>query len=102
MWSPRPEEIVAMIDLDRASSTGALTWECTRAPDAPDSRFEGTLEVAAVDTHRCELRCSGLLRPPPLFGEAPEDPARAMLRALLRRLARLAEDPAPARSTRVS
>ena len=102
MWSPRPEEIVAMINLDRASSTGALTWECTRSSDAPDSRFEGTLEVVAVDAQRCELRCSGRLRPPPLFGETPEAPAGAMLRALLRHLARLAEDHAAARSTRAS
>ncbi len=74
-----------------------MVWEAA-GPLGLFPRFEGELILAAVDQERCELSLSGRYRPPPgkagqvLDGTLLAPAARATLRALLRRVARVLEE----------
>lgn len=74
-----------------------LSWEAT-GPKGLFPRFDGELHLASLDPDRAELHLSGRYRPPlGVAGQMLDEAllahvARATIRALLRRVARVLED----------
>lgn len=104
-WSPSATPAVTLSASDPANGGGdhLLTWEAggTRGRS---SRFEGTLALHPLDEERTEMRVEGKLRPPAMAAGADltltERLSRATLRATLREVAKVLEQPVGSRRRR--
>jgi len=94
-WLPSSNPAVALGACDPADGAGQrLTWEAGGSV-GPSSRFEGRIVAHALDEERTELRVEGKFRPPAAAADLAlsERLSRATLRATLREVARVLEQP---------
>ena len=94
-WIPRSITVLAV--LNPASQTPqklGVTWEAGGAR-GPSSRFEGQLELSALDPDRTQVRLHGIFRPPPQAAEGDasltDRLSRATVRSAMREIAHTIE-----------